>query len=792
MPTHAELLRSTSRNLVKLVPKEEKRKFSFWNFACCLLTFLIPNFVLRCFGMKTQNIQQAWREKVTLCIFIFFACTGLAFLTYGINAFVCKGSNSLVFGELAGTNFANPAIVANGKIYLVEPNHRNYNTLVERSNQGDLANLTAGMPGQSDACKRCFKRQVMSKEVNGLKNEKNLTILGKCFYSWGDIIQNNFLVLDGKVYDPTFNNEPFYDEFIELSLQCDGTLLFNGMSADERECFKDTFYAGDLFVKSYGCLLADLLLYLTTVTIFGLIIIRFLLAVLYSWHIKVKTRKQERTPSKSFCIMLVTCYSEDIKGLRSTIDSLALQDHREKVIFVVCDGMIQGAGNELTTPELVLSLMHIEYESAPTEYNALSSGSKQYNRARVYSGTYTVNEISSRIIVVSKVGAEGEASKGNRGKRDSQVILLGFFSRLLYRDRMCPLDFEIYHAMINSFEQEPALCEYLLMVDADTVVEPTALSYFVKNFDNDEKLMGMTGETKIANKWESWVTMIQVFEYYIAHHLAKSFESVFGGVTCLPGCFCMYRIQSFKTVHGKNQSTPIVVNPFIVNAYSVSEAKTLHQKNLLLLGEDRYLTTLLLKTFYRHKLVFLPAAKCQTQVPASFRVLLSQRRRWINSTIHNLFELVKVDKLCGTFCCSMQFVVFVELFGTLVLPAAIIFTGVLLTAAALGAPAWIPLIMLLGILGLPAVLIFLTTRELSYIFWIIIYIISLPIWNFVLPTYAFWHFDDFSWGETRKVEGGNDHDVENGDVVTKRIRMKDFEEVYPDVETNIISDNFVE
>jgi chitin synthase len=34
-----------------------------------------------------------------------------------------------------------------------------------------------------------------------------------------------------------------------------------------------------------------------------------------------------------------------------------------------------------------------------------------------------------------------------------------------------------------------------------------------------------------------------------------------------------------------------------------------------------------------------------------------------------------------------------------------------------------------------------------------IYLVALPVWNFVLPVYSFWHFDDFSWGETRKVEG---------------------------------------
>jgi len=33
----------------------------------------------------------------------------------------------------------------------------------------------------------------------------------------------------------------------------------------------------------------------------------------------------------------------------------------------------------------------------------------------------------------------------------------------------------------------------------------------------------------------------------------------------------------------------------------------------------------------------------------------------------------------------------------------------------------------------------------------LVYLISLPIWNGVLPAYVFWHFDDFSCGQTRKI-----------------------------------------
>lgn len=181
--------------------------------------------------------------------------------------------------------------------------------------------------------------------------------------------------------------------------------------------------------------------------------------------------------------------------------------------------------------------------------------------------------------------------------------------------------------------------------------------------------MGLCGETRIANKSASYVSMIQVFEYYISHHLTKSFESVFGGVTCLPGCFSMYRMSpnppssetsltwvlGIKAPKGEaGYFVPILANPDIVSRYQENIVDTLHKKNLLLLGEDRYLSTLMLKTFPRRKQIFVPQAICKTVVPDSFKVLLSQRRRWINSTVHNLMELVLVRDLCGTFCLSMQ------------------------------------------------------------------------------------------------------------------------------------------
>jgi chitin synthase len=473
-------------------------------------------------------------------------------------------------------------------------------------------------------------------------------------------------------------------------------------------------------------------------------------------------------------ICLVTAYSEGADGLRTTIDSIATTEYpnSHKLIMVVCDGMIKGKGEEYSTPEIALSMMK-DHAIHPEDvrafsYVAVASGSKRHNMAKIYAGFYDYGS-NSRIptdkqqrvpmMVVVKCGTPDESKKskpGNRGKRDSQIILMSFLQKVMFDERMTELEFEMFNGIWKITGISPDFYETVLMVDADTKVFTDCLTHMISAMVKDPEIMGLCGETKIANKRKSWVSMIQVFEYFISHHLSKSFESVFGGVTCLPGCFCMYRIKAPKG--GQNYWVPILANPDVVEHYSENVVDTLHKKNLLLLGEDRYLSTLMLKTFPKRKQVFVPQAVSKTTVPEQFSVLLSQRRRWINSTVHNLMELVLVRDLCGTFCFSMQFVVFIELVGTLVLPAAIAFTIYLIAISIKAAIVHttapvIPLILLALILGLPAVLIVLTANRWSYVAWMLIYLISLPIWNLVLPAYAYWKFDDFSWGDTRKTAG---------------------------------------
>ncbi|KAI8137132.1 chitin synthase-domain-containing protein [Fennellomyces sp. T-0311] len=502
-------------------------------------------------------------------------------------------------------------------------------------------------------------------------------------------------------------------------------------------------------------------------------------------------------------ICLVTCYSEGEEGIRTTLDSIATSDYpnSHKLILVICDGIITGSGNNQSTPDACISMMRdfiVPPEDVqPAAYVAIADGYKQNNMGKVYAGFYkykdeTVDPAHQQrvpMVTIVKCGAPEEAEEakpGNRGKRDSQIVLMQFMQKVIFDERLTQMEYEFFNSIWRVAGVPPDSYEICLMVDADTKLYPDALSRMISACVKDPDISGLCGETKIANKTDSWVSMIQVFEYYISHHMNKAFEAIFGGVTCLPGCFCMYRIKAPKGPTG--YWVPVLANPDVVQHYSENVVDTLHKKNLLLLGEDRYLSTLMLKIFPNRKMMFVPQAVCKTVVPDSFRVLLSQRRRWINSTIHNLMELLFVHDLCGTFCFSMQFVIFMELVGTLALPAAISFTLYLIILAIIGQPAIIPLILLALILGLPAVLIVMTSRKVVYVGWMLIYLFSLPIWNFVLPMYAYWHFDDFSWGDTRKVEGSQKergHGDKDGEFDTSRIVMKKWSEYEKDRRTRL-------
>lgn len=225
-------------------------------------------------------------------------------------------------------------------------------------------------------------------------------------------------------------------------------------------------------------------------------------------------------------ICLVTAYSESFEGLRTTLDSLATTDYpnSHKLILVIADGMVKGAGNDMTTPEICLSMMK-EFVIAPQDvephsYVAIADGHKRHNMAKVYAGFYDYDDATTErskqqrvpMVVVAKCGNPLEATEskpGNRGKRDSQIVLMAFLQKVMFDERMTTFEYEFFNSIWRVTGVSPDRYELVLCVDADTKVFPDSLTRMVSCMVHDEEIMGLCGETKIANKAETFVTMMQ-------------------------------------------------------------------------------------------------------------------------------------------------------------------------------------------------------------------------------------------------------------------------------------------
>ena len=175
-----------------------------------------------------------------------------------------------------------------------------------------------------------------------------------------------------------------------------------------------------------------------------------------------------------------------------------------------------------------------------------------------------------------------------------QMLVMRWLNRVAYNSPMSPLELELYHQIKNVIGVQPSYYEcrqttesscafltlsfaVLLSVDADTQCERESLNRMVNAMIRDRRMIGLCGETSLSNGRHSFVTMLQVYEYcefrflswrqmltLTASHLAsclstslpkfdvpdsdaqlsKAFESLFGSVTCLPGCFTLFRIKT--------------------------------------------------------------------------------------------------------------------------------------------------------------------------------------------------------------------------------------------------------
>ncbi|KAI8902781.1 chitin synthase-domain-containing protein [Globomyces pollinis-pini] len=803
-------------------PKKEKTRLRknwlcfTWITTCCYFPCC-----LRCCGMKSADRQLAWREKFALCVIIFMMNFMALFFIIGIGIIMCPLEKVLSPGEISTLNDpeGTGTVYMYGKYYRIKPiiKSHNSNYMTQTSNTveywkfnvlGQDVKFMFPKANSNFAATYCpitvpsgFKLADdrgnsdpwVPHGVNSGNRVQDFIPKVKQYLT-GDVVVSLEIVNKAitaqqkyiRAYDRVYDLRPFYDMNLNPSEKSSFFLgdWFKGMAdyytgfdtvqdvSNEfsklrrqnptehdqvMKCLNELFLYGRVDHRNdANCVIPNNILLAASIILVSVIGFKFIGALQFPG---------QKTPEDhdKFVICQVPCYTEGEVSLHRTIDSLTnlRYDDKHKLLFIICDGMVIGSANDRPTPRIVLDILGVDpmYDPESVAYQSLGDGNGQLNYAKVYSGLYELNGHVVPYLVVVKVGKSSERGKpGNRGKRDSQLVLMRFLMRVHFNQPMSALELEMYHHMKNIIGVDPSFYEYVFMVDADTQVMETSLNHLVSHMTRDAKISGTCGETSIANDKKSFTSMIQVYEYFISHHLAKAFESLFGSVTCLPGCFCMYRVRT------SIRNVPVLINPALVEEYSENTVDTLHLKNLLHLGEDRYLTTLTMKYFPDMRTTFCPDAKCLTQAPEKWDVLLSQRRRWINSTVHNLFELARLNELCGFCCISMRFVVIIDLVATFIGPSSLIYIIYLVVLASTQNLPTIPvfsLILLGAVYGLQ-VIIFLLKTQWQHIGWMIFYILAIPLFGFYIPVYSFWHFDDFSWGKTGLTvdSGENGHPKE--------------------------------
>ncbi|CAG8712162.1 3678_t:CDS:2, partial [Gigaspora rosea] len=173
-------------------------------------------------------------------------------------------------------------------------------------------------------------------------------------------------------------------------------------------------------------------------------------------------------------------YNSQSRADSMTSTSSAAQSATEypkshKLLLCIADGIIFGDGNELSTPDICVSLMtdHLIHpdEVEPHSYVAIADGKKRHNKAKVYAGYYTYRELDGRqdrvpMITIAKCGGPGEENEtkpGNRGKRDSQIILMSFLQKVMFNERMTRLEYELFTAIRQVCNVTPDFFEAVLM-----------------------------------------------------------------------------------------------------------------------------------------------------------------------------------------------------------------------------------------------------------------------------------------------------------------------------------------
>jgi cellulose synthase/poly-beta-1,6-N-acetylglucosamine synthase-like glycosyltransferase len=211
------------------------------------------------------------------------------------------------------------------------------------------------------------------------------------------------------------------------------------------------------------------------------------------------------------------------------------------------------------------------------------------------------------------------------------------------------------------------------MIDADSILEPDALLRVAKPFADDPTRVVATGGTirpvngcrvvsgRIVqvDMPQRWMPRIQVVEYLRAFLLGRTGWSRFGGLILISGAFGLYRRDTYVEAGGLDPDS---------------------------IGEDFELVLRMHRTLrdadVDYRVQFVPEPVSWTEVPSTFRVLRSQRRRWHRGLWETLWQYRgmmfrprygRIGVVALPYYCLFELLaLLLELYGIIVVPLALL------------------------------------------------------------------------------------------------------------------------
>jgi peptidoglycan-N-acetylglucosamine deacetylase len=149
--------------------------------------------------------------------------------------------------------------------------------------------------------------------------------------------------------------------------------------------------------------------------------------------------------------------------------------------------------------------------------------------------------------------------------------------------------------------------EIVIALDADTIMDPNAISLLVRHFEN-AKIAAVSGNVKVGNR-RKLLTVWQHIEYVTGFNLERRAFDQLNCITVVPGAIGAWRKQYVEVVGYFSEST---------------------------LAEDTDLTLTLLQK--GHRIAYEKDAYAYTESPEDVKSLLKQRYRWSYGTLQCLWK----------------------------------------------------------------------------------------------------------------------------------------------------------